>query len=224
MAKLAGLPGVLRGWDQFTDAVRGASARTAWELAHGMSLSEHLAARPGDAAVFQQGLSAFSAIEAQAMVDAYDFSGIDTLVDVGGGHGLLLATILTAKPRLSGVVFELPFVLDGARELLGERGVADRCATIAGDCFESAPEYAELRKAPRPADAGDRRPRTYRGGISRTSARRRTPGLDLITHTLRRAPDASLRAADKAPHRCVEPIGPLVAKGEPCRSLASVGG
>jgi O-methyltransferase domain len=104
-----------------------------------MPLFEYLAAHPADAAVFQQGMTAFSAIEAQAVADAYDFSAIDTLVDVGGGHGLLLATILTNYPRLSGVVFELPFVLDGARELLAEHGVADRCATIGGDFFESVP-------------------------------------------------------------------------------------
>jgi O-methyltransferase domain len=139
MAKLVGLPGVLRGWDAFTDAVRGNGGCTAWELAHGMPLFEYLAANPADAAVFQEGMTAFSAIEAQAAADAYDFSSIDTLVDVGGGHGLLLATILTANPRLSGVLFELPFVLHGARELLAEHGVADRCATIGGDFFASVP-------------------------------------------------------------------------------------
>jgi O-methyltransferase domain len=139
MAKLAGLPGVLRGWDAFTDAVRGDGARTAWELAHGIPLFEYLAANPADAAVFQEGMTAFSAIEAQAAADAYDFSSIDTLVDVGGGHGLLLATILAANPCLSGALFELPFVLHGARELLAEHGVADRCATIAGDFFEAVP-------------------------------------------------------------------------------------
>ncbi len=139
MAELAGLPACLRAWDAFTGAVRGDGARTAWELAHGMSFIEYFAANPADAAVFQQGMTAFSAIEAQAVVDAYDFSGIGTLVDVGGGHGLLLATILAASPRLSGVLFELPSVLDGARELLAEHGVADRCTTIGGDFFESVP-------------------------------------------------------------------------------------
>jgi hypothetical protein len=139
MAKLASLPAILRGWDAFTDAVRGDGARTAWELAHGMPFFEYIAANPADAAVFQQGMTAFSAIEAQAVVDAYDFSGIGTLLDVGGGHGLLLATILAANPRLSGVLFELPFVIDGARELLAENGVADRCTTISGDFFESVP-------------------------------------------------------------------------------------
>jgi len=139
MAKLAGLPGFLRGWDAFTEAVRGDDSRTAWELAHGMPFFEYFAANPADAAVFQQGMTAFSAMEAQAVADAYDFSGIGTLLDVGGGHGLLLATILAANPSLSGILFELPFVLDGARELLAEHGVADRCTTVGGDFFESVP-------------------------------------------------------------------------------------
>ena len=134
-----GCPHCLRGWDSFTDAVRGDGARAAWELAHGMSFFEYFAANPAAAAVFQQGMTAFSAIEAQAVVDVYDFSGIDTLVDVGGGHGLLLATILAANPGLSGVLLELPAVLAGARELLAEHGLADRCTTIGGDFFQSIP-------------------------------------------------------------------------------------
>jgi hypothetical protein len=139
IAKLAGLPGVLQAWDRFPEAVRGDGATTAWERAHGMPFFEYFATNRADAAVFQQGMTAFSAIEAQAVVDAYDFSGIDTLIDVGGGHGLTLATILAANPHLSGVLFELPAVLDGAHELLAEHGVTDRCTTIGGDFFQSLP-------------------------------------------------------------------------------------
>ena len=53
-----------------------------------MTFFEYFTANPGDAAVFQQGMTAFWSIEAQAVLDAYDFSGIGMLVDVGGGHGL----------------------------------------------------------------------------------------------------------------------------------------
>jgi O-methyltransferase domain len=139
MAMLVGLPGFIRGWDAFGEAVRGDGGRTAWELGHGVSLFDYFAANPGDAAIFQQGMTAFSAFEARAVADAYDFTGIRTLVDVGGGHGLLLATILQASTSLSGVLLELQHVLDGAGELLAEHGVSGRCRLVGGDFFQSVP-------------------------------------------------------------------------------------
>jgi O-methyltransferase domain len=139
MAMLFGLPGFNRGWDAFGEAVRGDGGRTAWELGHGVSLFDYFAVNPGDAAIFQAGMTAFSAFEARAVAEAYDFTSIGTLVDVGGGHGLLIATILQATTSLSGVLFELEHVLDGAGELLAEHGVRDRCRLAAGDFFQWVP-------------------------------------------------------------------------------------
>lgn len=140
MAILTGLPAHRQAWGALPDAIRSADGgRSVWELAHRMPLFAYFGEHPDDAAVFQQGMTAFSGIEAHAVAAAYDFSGIGTLVDVGGGHGLLLATILGANPDLSGVLFELPFMLEGARELLAEHGVAERCRVEVGDFFESIP-------------------------------------------------------------------------------------
>src|SRR5581483_2436092 len=133
MAALWGLPDHLKAWDSLGDAVRGADSAPAWELAHGVPLFAYFAANPAEAGLFQRAMTAFSGVEAQAVAAAYDFSGIGTLVDVGGGHGLLLATILEANPSLRGVLFELPFMLEGARTALAERGVADRCEIAVGD-------------------------------------------------------------------------------------------
>jgi O-methyltransferase domain len=139
MAMLIGLPGVTRGWDAFGETVRGNGGRTAWELAHGVSFFDYFAANPEEALIFQQGMTAFSAFEARAVADAYDFTDIRTLVDVGGGHGLLLATILQATTSLWGVLLELEHVLDGAGQLLAEYCVGDRCRLVAGDFFQSVP-------------------------------------------------------------------------------------
>ena len=133
--RLTGLPFLTRAWDMLPDLVRGSGNQSAWELGNGVPPFEYLAGHPEEAAVFQQAMSAFSGPEAQAIVAAFDFSQIDTLVDVGGGHGQLLAAVLAATPTLSGVLFELPFVADGARNLLAERGVADRCQVVTGDFF-----------------------------------------------------------------------------------------
>jgi hypothetical protein len=104
-----------------------------------MSLFEYFMSHPDHFELFDGAMSGFSGPEAQAVATAYDFSGIRTLVDVGGGHGLLLATILRANPHLRGVLFELPPVAEGAKRHLAELDVLDRCAVIAGDFFESVP-------------------------------------------------------------------------------------
>jgi ubiquinone/menaquinone biosynthesis C-methylase UbiE len=76
---------------------------------------------------------------AEAVVAAYNFDGIDTVVDVGGGHGVLMATILRAHPRMRGVLLDLPRVIAGARPQLEAAGVAERCETVGLDFFESVP-------------------------------------------------------------------------------------
>ena len=62
---------------------------------------------------------------APAVAEAYDFGAIGTLVDVGGGHGELLAVLLQVSPRMRGVVFDLPHVVAGTGPFLARAGVLD---------------------------------------------------------------------------------------------------
>jgi hypothetical protein len=73
------------------------------------------------------------------ILDVYDFSRFQTVVDVGGGNGALLAAILVRNPGMDGVLYELPTVAERAGALLAESGVADRCDVVEGDFFESVP-------------------------------------------------------------------------------------
>ena len=66
--------------------------------AYGMPIWEVLAERPAQCETFQQAMTNSTSVAADAIVEAYDFSGIERLADVGGGHGLLLAAILRANP------------------------------------------------------------------------------------------------------------------------------
>lgn len=92
------------------DAVRGGG--TPFEVAHGVPLFEHLAANPEYGAVFQRSMAARSRSEAQAVVAAYDFSGLGSVVDVGGGPGVLLRAVLDAHPGVSGLLFDRPEVVE----------------------------------------------------------------------------------------------------------------
>jgi ubiquinone/menaquinone biosynthesis C-methylase UbiE len=90
--------------------------------------------------VFDAAMTSISTLESKAVVAAYDFSGVNTLVDVAGGHGHTIVTILKANRRMRGILFDLSHVTAGATALLQRAGVADRCRIVSGDFFASVPE------------------------------------------------------------------------------------
>jgi hypothetical protein len=110
----------MRAWKGLSYSIR--TGRAAFEKAHGMPLFEYLSTQPSAQAVFDAAMTAGSDAEAQAVVAAYDFSAFNRIVDIGGGHGTVLARILKANPRLQGAVFEQSQVLNGARANLTEQG------------------------------------------------------------------------------------------------------
>ena len=84
-------------------------------------------------------MSAVSAFTGPAIAEAYDFAGISHVIDIGGGHGKVLASILKAHPHLRGTLFDLSRVAQVAQSLLAKEGVGDRCEVIGGDMFTSVP-------------------------------------------------------------------------------------
>lgn len=90
--------------------------------------------------LFNDAMTSMSASVVPAVVQAYDFAGIDVLVDVAGGHGEVLTSVLQAHPAMRGVLFDLDHVIEGAGARLREKGLADRCRTASGDFFEAVPE------------------------------------------------------------------------------------
>jgi hypothetical protein len=110
--------------------------------AHGVPLFEYLEKHPENLKVFGEMMTNVSSTENPAIAAAYKFSGIQTLVDVGGGNGSLLATILKANPKLRGVLFDLPSVSTHARQdrHVTAKGIAERCILESGDFFEAVPK------------------------------------------------------------------------------------
>lgn len=98
-----------------------------------------LAQHPAKGKEFHDAMTSLSAGAVAAVVSAYDFSGIEKLVDVGGGHGLLLASVLSKYPKMRGVLYDTPAVVAGAAGVLAAHGVTDRCETVGGDFLRSAP-------------------------------------------------------------------------------------
>ncbi len=99
---------------------------------------------PESAALFHAAMTARVKPIAAALADAYDFSSVGSIVDIGGGHGQLLINLLVTHPRLRGIVLDLPVVIDGARRAAEAAGVADRLAGVGGSMFEGVPAGADV--------------------------------------------------------------------------------
>jgi SAM-dependent methyltransferase len=137
LVMMHGEPWHWRAWEDALHSVR--TGEPAFDKAHGQDFFGYLRDHAGPAAVFDEAMSDISRSQHAAVVDAYDFSGIGHLVDVGGGRGTLLTLVLNAYPDLTGTLFDLPDVVEGARRTLERAGVRDRCQVVAGDFFESVP-------------------------------------------------------------------------------------
>jgi hypothetical protein len=99
---------------------------------------------PSAASTFNMAMVQRSRLVAKEVAQHYAFSGIRTIVDVGGGHGALLETVLRANPGVRGVLVDRPHAVAGARALLEQAGVADRCELVPGDFFDALPAGADV--------------------------------------------------------------------------------
>jgi O-methyltransferase domain/Dimerisation domain len=127
-----------RVWGQTLYSVK--TGKEAWSQVHGASVFPYFSKNPEAARIFDDAMSSFTTLATKAVTEAYDFSGIKKLVDVAGGHGKLLTGILEANPSLRGVLFDLPHVIERAKESNGLSSVASRCDFVSGDFFENVPQ------------------------------------------------------------------------------------
>jgi hypothetical protein len=115
------------------------TGRPAVERVLGKDIWEFLRSDPEASRIFNAAMTGIIAETAEALRDAYDFSAVRTLVDVGGGHGMLLATVLAANAGLHGILFDLPHVVEGAPPTFDRAGVRARATIVGGDFFAEVP-------------------------------------------------------------------------------------
>jgi AraC-like DNA-binding protein len=129
-------------WGQLLQTVRtGESARKRMTGSDGFGMLE---LDPSAASTFNTNMVQRTRRVAKEVARHYDFSGVGTIADVGGGHGVLLETVLRANPGVRGVLVDRPHAIAGAPALLDQAGVADRCELVPGDFFASLPAGAEV--------------------------------------------------------------------------------
>jgi hypothetical protein len=116
----------------------------AFDHVFGTDFFSFLAQDADAATMFNEMMTGVTGHRSAAILDAYDFPTVGTLVDVGGGHGSFAASALAAHPGMHGVIFDQPGVVAGAQARLEAAGVADRCRLVAGDFFESVPTGGDV--------------------------------------------------------------------------------
>jgi predicted O-methyltransferase YrrM len=116
---------------------------TPYEAVHGATYFERMSER-GKEQEFASRMSGSVAGLAERLAQLETIREAKCVVDVGGGHGALLAALLQSHPQLRGVLFDREATVAGARTVLERAGVADRCEIVAGDFFESVPSGGDV--------------------------------------------------------------------------------
>jgi hypothetical protein len=146
VASLYGEPWLWQAYGALLHSVRTGGA--AFEHAHGEAFYAYLERHADAAAAFQRTMSGFTAHETDAIVAACEQAGVlrgsITVVDIGGGHGALLAALLQRHAPLRGVLFDTAAVAAAARQALRDAGLGARCHCVAGDFFEAVPADGDV--------------------------------------------------------------------------------
>lgn len=121
-------------WGRFTDTLRSGKSGTQHAFGTDVFSWFQRAENKDQWELFNAAMTSFSSITGGAVVESYDFTGFRRIVDIGGGQGLLLRTLLTNAPQATGVLFDLPSVVQGATETLD-----GRIECVGGDFFQGVP-------------------------------------------------------------------------------------
>jgi SAM-dependent methyltransferase len=186
------------------------TGRAAFEKVFGTSHRTYRAEHPEEDARMDRVHRAATQVDALTLLRAYDWGGVGTVVDVGGGTGAFLAALLGRFKAVRGVLFDLPRMVAGAAGVLAGAGVAERCEVVGGDFFDHVPPGADLYVL-----------KAVLGGWDDSSA-------EAILTTVRRAMRADSRMLIIEPMQCehgvtvgnVVHLGSLVLYGGPERTRA----
>jgi len=140
-AAFVGRPYHFQGWAGLLNAVR--TGDNAFQSVHGTDAWTYRARHPEDGAIFDRAMTDMTQRANRHLLEAYDFGRFGRVVDVGGGHGALLAALLAAYPQMRGVVCDQPHVVAGAPAVLEAAGLADRCEVVGGSFFDAVPAGAD---------------------------------------------------------------------------------
>jgi hypothetical protein len=127
-------------WTEIAYSIQ--TGKKAFDKVFGQPIFDYLGEHLDKAQVFDAAMVGIHGRESDAILNAYDFSGINTVVDIGGGNGSQLIALLQAHPQTRGILFDLPHVIERAKPIIAAAGLADRCELVAGSFFDAVPAGA----------------------------------------------------------------------------------
>jgi hypothetical protein len=132
-----GRPYAWQAWGEMRHSVM--TGEDAFRHVYGEGVWDWRGKHPEETRIFDGSMAELSRGVADGIADAVDFSVFKRIVDIGGGIGETLATILSRNPGCAGILYDLPHVVANAPPVLTAHGVADRCEVVGGDMFISVP-------------------------------------------------------------------------------------
>jgi hypothetical protein len=138
---MQGSPWFQNSFDHVADAIQ--TGKNGFEKVHNQQLFDYLAQHPEDGSLYNEAMAGLTSQEPAAVVAAYDFSPFNTIIDVGGGTGNMIAAVLTRHPGLRGVLFDRPHVVADAAPLLEAKALSSRIRIEAGDFLQTVPHGGE---------------------------------------------------------------------------------
>jgi ubiquinone/menaquinone biosynthesis C-methylase UbiE len=130
-----------RAWAEIDYSIR--TGRTAFDKVFDKPIFDYLGEHPDKARIFDAAMVGIHGRETNAILNAYDFSGIGVVADIGGGNGSQITAILKKHDRMKGILFDLPHVIERAKERIQASDLRDRCQLVPGSFFAAVPEGAD---------------------------------------------------------------------------------
>jgi hypothetical protein len=130
-----------RSWSEIAYSIQ--TGKRAFDKVFGEPIFDYLGQHADKARIFDAAMVGIHGRESSSITEAYDFSGIGVLADIGGGNGSQITAVLQKFTRLKGILFDLPHVVARAREAMGTARVLDRCQLVGGNFFENVPDGAD---------------------------------------------------------------------------------
>ncbi len=120
------------------------TGKNAFDHKFSTSPFEYLEKHPDENNIFNKAMTETAELSGSIMVNSYPFGHYKTIVDIGGGQGLLLAQILLENPDCIGVLVDQPHVVNTAMENLKSNKIQDRCTIVSMSFFEKIPGNGDL--------------------------------------------------------------------------------
>jgi len=130
-----------QAWEALDHTVR--TGKPGFEYAFGQPAFEWMETNPEARATLDQGQGCKVAGLSQKVMEVHDFSGVESICDVGGGQGTFLISLLKKYPRLKGIVADLPGAVAAAENAILKADLKNRCQAVAYDFLKEAPPVCD---------------------------------------------------------------------------------